>query len=157
MSICDKNWNVNFRRKKNYVVNKIELFRTFIFPWNVDWKTLINHFCFTNFSLNFVSGVAGGTEFNPLGRLYRIVEVLIRLLEVTPKFKDRETSLILIKQLVHLLTHVTSQSIQRPLLKLISPVFEVILEKELIFALGTEFESKVKTAHEVIVNRLQSR
>ena len=111
----------------------------------------------TNFSLNFVSGVAGGTEFNPLGRLYRIVEVLIRLLEVTPKFKDRETSLILIKQLVHLLTHVTSQSIQRPLLKLISPVFEVILEKELIFALGTEFESKVKTAHEVIVNRLQSR
>ena len=132
----------------------IELFRTFIFPWNVDWKTF---FFLTNFSLNFVSGVAGGTEFNPLGRLYRIVEVLIRLLEVTPKFKDRETSLILIKQLVHLLTHVTSQSIQRPLLKLISPVFEVILEKELIFALGTEFESKVKTAHEVIVNRLQSR
>ena len=134
----------------------IDLFRTFIFPWNVDWKTLL-FFFLTNFSLNFVSGVAGGTEFNPLGRLYRIVEVLIRLLEVTPKFKDRETSLILIKQLVHLLTHVTSQSIQRPLLKLISPVFEVILEKELIFALGTEFESKVKTAHEVIVNRLQSR
>ena len=120
-------------------------------------KDFVKSFFFTNFSLNFVSGVAGGTEFNPLGRLYRIVEVLIRLLEVTPKFKDRETSLILIKQLVHLLTHVTSQSIQRPLLKLISPVFEVILEKELIFALGTEFESKVKTAHEVIVNRLQSR
>ena len=92
-----------------------------------------------------------------MGRLYRIVEVLLKLLETTPKFKDRDTSLVLIKQLVHLLTNVTSQSIQRPLLKLVCPVFEVILDKELIYALGTEFESKVKICHEIIVNRLQSR
>ena len=94
---------------------------------------------------------------NPLGRIHRIVEVLLRLLEIVPKFKDRDTSVVLIKQLVHLLTHVTSQEIQRPLLKLISPAFEIVLDKELIYALGTEFEFKAKNAHEVIVNRLQSR
>ena len=104
-----------------------------------------------------VQNLSGATEMNPLGKMYHIVQVLVKLLSNVSKFKDRKTAVVLAEQLVLILSHVTSQPLQQPLLKLICPVFTVILEKDQMFTNGPEFESKVKNAHDVIVNRLQSR
>ena len=97
----------------------------------------------------------GISDLNPLGRLYKIIDSLIKLLGYIPKFSsDKSTSVILVGQLVQILSQM---SINRPLLKLICPIFTTILDKELMFSMGYEFETKVKNVHEILINRLQSR
>jgi hypothetical protein len=118
---------------------------------------LIQSIPFQSLSQESQSVITGDTDSNPLGRLHKVLEVLVHLVELIPLLKERTTSMALVQQLLQVLNQVTCHQIQRPLLRLLAPAFVILLNKPLCDSLGQKFEHQVKSVHELAVNKLQAR
>ena len=87
----------------------------------------------------------------------KITSVLVSLVNLIPKFKDKNTTYNLVQQLGHLTSSITNLDMQKPLFKQVSPAFEVILNKSLMDQQGKKYESQIKVVFDGVINRLQSR
>ena len=94
-------------------------------------------------------------KYNNQNKLSKIVQVLTKLIETMPKFKDKKAANSLANQLAFVISQTTNSKIFAAMLKQLSPAIATLLS--LYSNIDTKFEASVKKIHEMFVTKIQSR